>query len=197
MKKHLLLDLDKTLIYSTIERINNNPIVNILPTIINVEGHNLYLYIRTGLHTFLHELSKHFQLSIFTASKKEYADVVIDVIDPNNLVTNRFYRNNCDFNDITYIKDVAKFGSLEHTFIIDDQAGYIIINPNNGIVIAEFIGYHDNELLKLLPYLKLLSTVDDIQSYLDVNTNWIQSYQKLINAKQLCRSERNKKLYTK
>lgn len=38
-------------------------------------------------------MSHIFELVVFTASIKEYADKVIDYIDPNGLIKRRFYRD--------------------------------------------------------------------------------------------------------
>lgn len=37
-------------------------------------------------------MNKYYELIIFTAASQEYADLVIDLIDPHNLVKHRLYR---------------------------------------------------------------------------------------------------------
>ena len=54
------------------------------------------IFVRKGAKEFLAEVSKYFEVGIFTASVKEYADAIIDYLDPNqNLIKFRLYRNNC------------------------------------------------------------------------------------------------------
>ena len=43
----------------------------------------------------LDSLSKYFNLLIFTASHKCYANPVIDLIDPKGLIKGRLYREHC------------------------------------------------------------------------------------------------------
>lgn len=58
--------------------------------------------------SFLQNVSKYFDVGIFTASVKEYADAVISFLDPENkLIKFRLYRNNCiNFNNSFYVKDL-------------------------------------------------------------------------------------------
>ena len=45
---------------------------------------------------FLEEMREQFELVVFTASRHEYADRVLDAIDPKNtLFAARFYRHDC------------------------------------------------------------------------------------------------------
>lgn len=52
-----------------------------------------YVKIRPFARDFLKALSKHFELVIFTAALKEYADKVIDYLDPSGFINRRFYRD--------------------------------------------------------------------------------------------------------
>ena len=52
--------------------------------------------IRPYAEAFLKELSKIFELIIFTASHSCYANVLIDYLDPENqYISHRFYRESC------------------------------------------------------------------------------------------------------
>lgn len=45
-------------------------------------------------------MSRKFTLVIFTASNQEYADKIIDKLDPNDeFISSRFYRYHCTFHD--------------------------------------------------------------------------------------------------
>ena len=65
------------------------------------EVHSVGIFIRKGVKHFLEEVNKYFEVGIFTASVKEYADAVISFLDPENkLIKFRLYRNNCiNYND--------------------------------------------------------------------------------------------------
>lgn len=70
----LVLDMDETLIHYTEANKNGS------------------LLIRPYCHEFLEEMSKYFELVIFTAAVKEYADSILDSIDKKGLLSYRLYR---------------------------------------------------------------------------------------------------------
>ncbi len=48
---------------------------------------------RPHLHEFLTEMSKYYEIVIFTAALQDYADYILDRIDPDNqLIKHRLYR---------------------------------------------------------------------------------------------------------
>ena len=49
---------------------------------VNGQVHNVYIHVRPDATYFLNELSDYFEIIIYTASIQEYADPVIDIIDP-------------------------------------------------------------------------------------------------------------------
>ncbi|OAF69292.1 hypothetical protein A3Q56_02975 [Intoshia linei] len=123
-KYNLILDLDGTIIYSTKTRINDadfNIIVN--KTIFHVKK-------RPFLEKFLQNLSNLYNMYLFTASGKEYADKVLNVIDPKNIFfKNRFYREHCRVFQKNVIKDLSKFKfNLSRTIIIDNCLKTMALN---------------------------------------------------------------------
>jgi carboxy-terminal domain RNA polymerase II polypeptide A small phosphatase len=68
----LVVDLDETLIHYN-------------------EAENYYL-VRPGVNQFMKELQNHFELVLFTASVREYADWIMDQIDPERCFKHRLYR---------------------------------------------------------------------------------------------------------
>jgi CTD small phosphatase-like protein 2 len=44
-------------------------------------------------------MSKFYELVIYTASQKNYADKIIDYFDTNKVIRYRFYRESCILND--------------------------------------------------------------------------------------------------
>jgi len=51
-----------------------------------------------------------FELVVFTSSLKEYADYMIDQIDPKRLISYRLYRENCTTINNRQRKDLSKLG---------------------------------------------------------------------------------------
>ena len=48
--------------------------------------------VRPYMDEFLDEMSKHYEVVIFTAAVKEYADNILDSIDSQKRITYRLYR---------------------------------------------------------------------------------------------------------
>lgn len=54
------------------------------------------VFVRPFCMEFLKEMGKIFEIVVFTASRQDYADVVIDKLDPErNLIDHRLYRQHC------------------------------------------------------------------------------------------------------
>ncbi len=71
--------------------------------------------------------NKYFEVCVFTASNKEYADTILDYIDPTGtLIQHRFYRESCiKTTDNVYIKDLRIFRNVHlKDIIIVDNAVY-------------------------------------------------------------------------
>ena len=85
-KMTLVLDLDETLAHYFAVRHN-----------VKIEtplGGNFV--IRPGVFEFLSSLSNNYEIVIFTASMKNYADTILNYIDKNNYyIKHRLYRHHC------------------------------------------------------------------------------------------------------
>lgn len=53
----------------------------------------LYFSKRPFLEDFLEEVSLFFNVHVYTASEKNYADMILNVIDPKNKIQKKLYRN--------------------------------------------------------------------------------------------------------
>jgi CTD small phosphatase-like protein 2 len=73
----------------------------------------------------LEEANKLFQVGVFTASHKSYADAILDFIDPENkLFSFRLYRDSClKTPDGYYVKDLRIFQdrALSDLVLIDNS----------------------------------------------------------------------------
>jgi len=78
---------------------------------------------RPYVSQFLSEMAKNFELVVFTAGLKEYADWILNQLDTQNTISHRLYRNSCIFRASNYLKDLGKLGrDLSKTIIIDNIA---------------------------------------------------------------------------
>jgi CTD small phosphatase-like protein 2 len=115
----------------------------------------------------LQETAKEFEVVVFTASHRCYADVVLDYLDPEHaFVHHRLYRDNCIITEGVFIKDLRILGNrnLKDIVIVDNAAYSFGYQVDNGVPI---ISWHDDpydrELFNLIDYLKALSKADDIR----------------------------------
>lgn len=148
-KLTLVLDLDETLIHFNEEED--------------------YFSIRPGCTEFLQELKEEFELCIFTASIQDYADWVIDSIDPEGWVKHRLYRHHCLIQETEdegrmYIKDLGYLGrELSKTIIIDNLLESFLNNQENGILVKSWYDEQDDtELPVLVDFLKSIAAIPDV-----------------------------------
>ena len=171
----IVLDLDRTLIYSELEeseeeeeecdeeeeeKNKQNP-----------DNENIIL--RPGLYQFLENLMNlKCELIIFTSSSKQRADIIIDKIEKNKKYFNqRLYREHCSLMGAAYVKDISKLGrDLSKTIIIDNDLGCFYLQQENGILIKTFSGKQtDKYLMNLYAILNKIikSSFLDIREKLD------------------------------
>ncbi|OMJ87645.1 hypothetical protein SteCoe_10570 [Stentor coeruleus] len=169
-RKTLVLDLDETLICSKLEKKSEV----ILP------GFPLLSFsIRPYAKDLLEYAEQFFEVVIFTASTKRYADRILDYLDPlGKLIKYRFYRENCVKTDKGFIKDLSTLQGrdLDSIIIVDDQPISYSYQRLNGFPVSSWLGDKDDkELLKLIFFLKTLENIDDvrvfIKKYLDGDNN--------------------------
>ncbi|KAL4444472.1 hypothetical protein ABPG74_016765 [Tetrahymena malaccensis] len=172
-KKTLVLDLDETLITSSVLEFKSADL-KIKVNLPNGKGKNVWVKFRPGVQNFLNEMNELYELIIFTSSIKEYANAVIDFLDCESLVNVRIFRENCSIDSSGNLyKDLTKLNrNLGEIIIIDNQASQFKKNPENGIQIKDFKidNHNDQELLNLVPFLKFMSSVKDvrdIQAYMN------------------------------
>lgn len=123
----LVLDLDETLIRFA----SGN----------NLEGKVLF---RPHLFEFLRTMAQYFEIIVFTASIKEYADVMLNLIEAKlgqKVIDYRLYREHTSFINGKYVKDLSKIGrDLSRVVIVDNNEEAFSKQKDNGIKIASFLG---------------------------------------------------------
>ena len=116
-----------------------------------------YLKLRPFLFDFLDEISKYYELIIFTSATKFYADCLIDTIESQKKYFDyKFYREHNIIMGNDFVKDLTRIGRpLDSTIIIDNIPQNFRLQKENGINIKSFWAQdpEDNTLLELLPIL--------------------------------------------
>ena len=168
-KKTLIFDLDETLVHC-VDDLRSNPDTVLQISFPDGASVNAGINIRPYARECLVEASNHFEVIVFTASHRCYADVVLDYLDPNReYIHHRLYRENCVPVQGVLMKDLRIFlgRELKNMVIVDNAVYSFGMQLDNGIPI---ISWHDDpadkELFNLMDYLKVLAQVPDVR---DVN----------------------------
>ena len=168
-KKLLLIDLDETLVHSEFRNKDNYKALDLFTKnskchskTFSYSDENYIYYIdvffRPHLKNFLKEVSKYFDLAIFTAAMKCYADIIIDYIDPKNeFFQFRLYRDACiPLQQRLYIKDLRIIKDYDPmNVILMDNSLYSFMNqPSNGMLVNSFYTNHkDTQLISAKNFL--------------------------------------------
>lgn len=162
-KKTLVLDIDETLVHSVYE--NKMKKYKKPDYLIFLDESNSKIFVnkRPGVEIFLKTLSEFYELVIFTASLRTYADPLMDQMDPDGLCTSRLFRDHCSVVHGNYTKDLSRMNrSMKDIMILDNTPNAYMLQPGNAIPITSWNGEpEDTELIELIPLFILLSKIDD------------------------------------
>jgi CTD nuclear envelope phosphatase 1 len=171
-RKTLILDLDETLVHSTIKAVTHHHLtVDVL-----IDGMTCTFYVikRPHVDLFLKKVAEWFEIVIFTASMQQYADPLIDQLDTNKLVKGRLFRESCLAKEGNFVKDLGLIGQdLATTIIVDNSPIAYSHNKENALPIENWMGDNpqDDALLNLLPFLNGLRFTSDVRSILSLRGN--------------------------
>ncbi|KAK8845972.1 hypothetical protein M9Y10_020910 [Tritrichomonas musculus] len=168
-KPTIVVDLDDTLVHVTPILPKDSDKSNYFTIV--VKRRKLYVQMRPNLQTFLDKLSKLFNIYVFTASEKSYANKIIDKILPNVKNCCRFFKDSCINLYGYFVKDLEVIQTpLHQTLLLDDTAGSAIKNPKNLIKIKPWNGEKDDDILtSLLSVLENIAFSEDLrQSFIEI-----------------------------
>ena len=167
-KKTLILDLDETLVHSSMNPFHKCADIT-LP--LNFNGKRFFVYVlkRPFLEQFLTEMNLIYDIIIFTASLPEYSEPLLDIIDKNKVIKYRLNRSHRRHYQNIYIKDLKVINrNLKDMIIIDNNPESYLMNKENAIPIFTWEDdENDNELIKLIPVLKYLAEVNDVRTVIN------------------------------
>ena len=153
----LVLDLDETLIHYDEDQ-HKRTFEQALSTFTQQNGRyptqaetsqimpELEFKVRPFCLEFIEAMSQMFEIVVFTAAEQQYADEVLDRLDPTGrLISHRLYRQHVTHIQNTYtgqlhlVKDLSKIGRpLERVIIVDNVAANFQWQADNGVEILSW-----------------------------------------------------------
>lgn len=164
----LALDLDETLVHCSVEPLAKADLT--FRVEFNSQEYLVYVKLRPHLYTFLRAVKQWYEVIVFTASQRIYADKLLNILDASgDLIRHRVFRDSCVCVEGNYLKDLTVLGrSLQHTLIVDNSVQAFGFQLDNGVPIESWFGEkeeeeNDTELLKLIPFLDHLRHQQDVR----------------------------------
>ena len=161
-KPTLVLDLDEVLIHTTWKNTPTSTLLK-LPitqeTVMHVTDRSLgfipmWVAVRQGVCECIRKLSEKYEIVIWTAAVREYANVVMEHLGVLDVVAKVLCRENCIYTNFTYKKALHTLGrDLEQIIIVDDKAVNFIEHFQCGIEMKPFQGENDSLFETLTEYL--------------------------------------------
>jgi Dullard-like phosphatase family protein len=178
-KLTVVLDLDETLIHSKLPRGLQDlrqeeerkeelePYHDFFEVVVFSETFRVHK--RPGLDKFLEEASQQYELICFTAGIQEYAEVLMDAIDPDKkYFRHRLFRNHCVQVGNSFVKDLRVVNRrLERTVLVDNNAFSFLMQLANGIPVSSFMDdATDTALHVLRDFLETIREHHDVREHL-------------------------------
>lgn len=171
-KKCLVLDLDETLVHSSFRAVEGADFV--IPVKIEDVVHFVYVAKRPGVDDFLLEMSKHYEIVIYTASLNKYADPLLDLLDIHKVIRYRLFRESCVFYEGNYVKDLSVLDrDISSSIIIDNSPNSYLFHPENAIDCSSFIDDPwDRELDQIGSFLTGIKDAKDVRGLAPQWRDW-------------------------
>ncbi|KAJ8408332.1 hypothetical protein AAFF_G00257460 [Aldrovandia affinis] len=168
----LVLDLDETLVFSSLNMIENAEYT--FHTYFQNHEYKVFVVLRPHVKEFLQSMSKIFEMFVYTSAKKEYAEKILETLDPQKkLFRHRLYQEDCACVRGHYVKDLDVLErDLARTVVLDNAPHAFPYHLMNMIPIKSWAGdREDKELQRLIPYLEKLSETEDFRQVLKRRTD--------------------------
>jgi len=174
----LVLDLDETLVHCSTDASSSRGAVKgvggdgpafTFEVPFNGLNYNVAVNVRPYMREFLEWAAQRFEVVVFTASQRVYADKLLDILDPGRrLISHRAFRDSCICVEGNFLKDLTVLGrDLSRLVIVDNSPQAFSYQLDNGIPIESWFDCpKDTELMKLRPMLQQIANAGDVRDVL-------------------------------
>jgi TFIIF-interacting CTD phosphatase-like protein len=194
----LVLDLDETIVHSIvtsdIKKISKlKDMNNLLLHYLDHENH-IFVFHRPYMLYFLQEMSKYFNICVFTNGIKSYAEIIVTMINTITSYTyiSRWYSRTGEYPFYKYISLIDHVNNSD-VLIIDDNNEIWKDDYKNVVKIKQFYGpedenyIQDNDLLNLAEIITnimksqqfstIYNVIDDVKSKYTHSNDYFSIYQ--------------------
>ena len=165
-QKVLVLDMDETMVSARFK--SRMPPGFVTTFVVDFQDQPIHVRVRPYLQDCLERLSQLYEIVVFTAGVQEYADKILDQIDPERkIIKKRMYRQDCIQVQDFFVKDLDVFidREKENIVIVDNSIMSFAFDLDNGVPIQSFMGNEeeDKELLFLISFLEEAFYTQDVR----------------------------------
>ncbi len=128
----------------------------------------MYVKLRPYLEEFLDDVSRKYELILYTAASQSYADTIVNYIErKKQYFAYRLYNTHCVNNPgvycYKYLELLTSNRNIKDIIMVDNSVKNFALSIRNGIPIWDFRGDEsDTELIHLAKYLRALSDVESL-----------------------------------
>lgn len=140
------------------------------------DRYKIKVTLRPHVKEVLEYLAENYVVVVFTAGVQDYADPILDELDPNKeLISLRLYRHDCTRVNQFYAKDLRKIENfdLQDIVLVDNSMLSFAFQLRNGIPINDFNGTkeeaEDQEMLFMVQFIQDVFEYDDVRLPLEEN----------------------------
>jgi CTD small phosphatase-like protein 2 len=149
----LVLDMDETLLHCDVDITNLDQLPDhTFPVKFQGKEFTVHAWLRPSLHSFLDKIRGKFEVVVFTASQPQYANAILDILDPNQQhFQHRLFRQSCIEVEDNHVKDLNVLGrDLSKVILVDNSPHVFGYQLDNGVPITSWYDDpNDHELEKL------------------------------------------------